>query len=148
MHAPKMCKFSLYRYTLSYRNNALTFRVTFTWYGFDFSTVTPQISTPTLCLHHLSFHVFKIYLLDKILNRKRFNQKHFLKQKVACLSDFLFGAGNGAQTRDLHLGKVALYQLSYSRIFLLNIVGASGRNRTNDTWIFSPLLYQLSYRGK
>ena len=27
-------------------------------------------------------------------------------------------------------------------------VGASGRNRTNDTRIFSPLLYQLSYRGK
>ncbi len=26
--------------------------------------------------------------------------------------------------------------------------GAFGRNRTNDTWIFSPLLYQLSYRGK
>ena len=26
-------------------------------------------------------------------------------------------------------------------------VGASGRNRTNDTGIFSPLLYQLSYRG-
>ena len=26
-------------------------------------------------------------------------------------------------------------------------VGASGRNRTSDTWIFSPLLYQLSYRG-
>ena len=26
--------------------------------------------------------------------------------------------------------------------------GASGRNRTNDTGIFSPLLYQLSYRGK
>ncbi len=26
--------------------------------------------------------------------------------------------------------------------------GASGRNRTNDTRIFSPLLYQLSYRGK
>ena len=25
--------------------------------------------------------------------------------------------------------------------------GASGRNRTSDTWIFSPLLYQLSYRG-
>ena len=28
------------------------------------------------------------------------------------------------------------------------IGGASGRNRTNDTWIFSPLLYRLSYRGK
>ena len=27
-------------------------------------------------------------------------------------------------------------------------VGASGRNRTNDTGIFSPLLYQLSYRGR
>ena len=27
-------------------------------------------------------------------------------------------------------------------------VGASGRNRTTDTGIFSPLLYQLSYRGK
>ena len=27
------------------------------------------------------------------------------------------------------------------------IYGASGRNRTNDTGIFSPLLYRLSYRG-
>ena len=26
-------------------------------------------------------------------------------------------------------------------------IGASDRNRTNDTGIFSPLLYQLSYRG-
>ncbi len=26
--------------------------------------------------------------------------------------------------------------------------GASGRNRTTDTRIFSPLLYRLSYRGK
>ena len=52
------------------------------------------------------------------------------------------GAGNEARTRYLHLGKVALYQMSYSRN------GASDRNRTNDTGIFSPLLYQLSYRGK
>ena len=29
------------------------------------------------------------------------------------------GAGNGAQTRDLCLGKAALYQLSYSRTFAL-----------------------------
>ena len=28
-----------------------------------------------------------------------------------------------------------------------SLLGASGRNRTNDTGIFSPLLYQLSYRG-
>ena len=52
------------------------------------------------------------------------------------------GAADGARTRYLHLGKVALYQMSYSRKN-----GASGRNRTNDTWIFSPLLYQLSYRS-
>ena len=48
-----------------------------------------------------------------------------------------------ARTRYLHLGKVALYQMSYIRIF-----GASGRNRTTDTGIFSPLLYRLSYRGE
>ena len=53
-----------------------------------------------------------------------------------------FGAGDEARTRYLHLGKVALYQMSYTRKF-----GASGRNRTNDTRIFSPLLYLLSYRG-
>ena len=29
-----------------------------------------------------------------------------------------------------------------------NKVGAQGRNRTNHTWIFSPLLYRLSYLGK
>ena len=52
------------------------------------------------------------------------------------------GAGDEARTRYLHLGKVALYQMSYARAF-----GASGRSRTSDTRIFSPLLYQLSYRG-
>lgn len=31
------------------------------------------------------------------------------------------GAGNEARTRDLNLGKVALYQLSYSRIFQLKM---------------------------
>ena len=52
------------------------------------------------------------------------------------------GADDEARTRYLHLGKVALYQMSYIRIF-----GASERNRTTDTGIFSPLLYLLSYRG-
>ena len=52
------------------------------------------------------------------------------------------GADYEARTRYLHLGKVALYRMSYIRT-----VGASGRNRTSDTRIFSPLLYQLSYRG-
>ena len=53
------------------------------------------------------------------------------------------GADDEARTRYLHLGKVALYRMSYIRIY-----GASDRNRTNDTGIFSPLLYRLSYRGK
>ena len=62
------------------------------------------------------------------------------KRSDACHSH---GAADEARTRYLHLGKVALYQMSYVRI-----IGASDRNRTNDTGIFSPLLYQLSYRGK
>ena len=53
------------------------------------------------------------------------------------------GAVDGARTRDLHLGKVALYQLSYYRMEC-----ALGRNRTTDTQIFSLLLYRLSYQGK
>ena len=32
------------------------------------------------------------------------------------LADFLYGAGDGIRTRDINLGKVALYQLSYSRV--------------------------------
>jgi hypothetical protein len=29
---------------------------------------------------------------------------------------FVYGAGDGIRTRDINLGKVALYQLSYSRL--------------------------------
>ena len=78
------------------------------------------------------------------------------------------GAADEARTRYLHLGKVALYQMSYGRILITLFCvigvpakicgekekvlhdfrrGASDRNRTNDTGIFSPLLYRLSYRG-
>ena len=67
----------------------------------------------------------------------------FLHTKKATESLGCFtGADDEARTRYLHLGKVALYQMSYIRK-----IGASDRNRTNDTGIFSPLLYQLSYRG-
>ena len=65
------------------------------------------------------------------------------EKKFSFTSPVFPGADDEARTRYLHLGKVALYQMSYIRI-----VGASGRNRTTDTGIFSPLLYQLSYRGK
>ena len=46
------------------------------------------------------------------------------------------GAGNEARTRYLHLGKVALYQMSYARRWC------------PEPEFFSPLLYQLSYLGK
>ena len=59
------------------------------------------------------------------------------------VSLFFYGADDEARTRYLNLGKVALYRVSYIRK-----CGASGRNRTIDTGIFSPLLYRLSYRGK
>ncbi len=42
---------------------------------------------------------------------------------------FLFGAGNETRTRDPNLGKVVLYQLSYSRVCLL-LIGGWARNRT------------------
>ena len=67
----------------------------------------------------------------------------FRKKGRLIFLSVLFGADDEARTRYLHLGKVALYRMSYIRT-----VGASGRNRTSDTRIFSPLLYQLSYRGK
>ena len=66
----------------------------------------------------------------------------------------VFGAADEARTRYLHLGKVALYQMSYGRKTCSLCEEntrenfASDRNRTNDTGIFSPLLYRLSYRGK
>ena len=40
------------------------------------------------------------------------------------------GAGDESRTRDLNLGKVALYQLSYSRIRLLRVFGGARRSRT------------------
>ena len=44
---------------------------------------------------------------------------------------------------------MALYQMSYTRKYVVAQPqrGAQGRNRTSDTRIFSPLLYQLSYLG-
>jgi len=44
------------------------------------------------------------------------------KSLVTLLRGFSIGAGNEARTRDLNLGKVALYQLSYSRAVLLTEV--------------------------
>ena len=47
----------------------------------------------------------------------------------------MFGAGNEARTRDLNLGKVALYQLSYSRRMKNRVkdVGTSFENLERET---------------
>ncbi len=56
------------------------------------------------------------------------------------------GAGNESRTRDLNLGKVALYQLSYSRVDMFEIkLGAENESRTRDLNLGKVALYQLSY---
>ena len=54
------------------------------------------------------------------------------------------GAGNGARTRHLSLGKAALYQMSYSRKFAAcdcgGKIGTPSGIRTLDTLIKSQVL--------
>jgi hypothetical protein len=62
----------------------------------------------------------------------------------------LNGAGEESRTLDLNLGKVALYQLSYSRtecvsFLLLLQTGAGEESRTLDLNLGKVALYQLSY---
>ena len=49
--------------------------------------------------------------------------RHRILQKERYAFPIAFGAGDEARTRYLHLGKVALYRMSYTRIY-----GASGRS--------------------
>ena len=53
-------------------------------------------------------------------------------------------AGNGTRTRDPNLGKVVLYQLSYSRVYPWHRDGDEG-NRTPDLLNAIQALSQLSY---
>ena len=55
------------------------------------------------------------------------------------------GAGNEARTRDPDLGKVVLYQLSYSRRAFMWKFGAGNEARTRDPDLGKVVLYQLSY---
>ena len=58
------------------------------------------------------------------------------------------GAEDGTRTRDPHLGKVMLYQLSHFRSINHSAhYGAESQDRTGDTAIFSRVLYRLSYLG-
>jgi hypothetical protein len=71
------------------------------------------------------------------------------------LLPFKTGAGEEARTLDLNLGKVALYQLSYSRnqqhlhlFYYANKTGAGEEARTLDLNLGKVALYQLSYSRK
>ena len=56
--------------------------------------------------------------------------------------------GDRIRTCDIQLPKLALYQAELRPVRKKRIKnGGSGRDRTADTRIFSPLLYQLSYRA-
>jgi hypothetical protein len=50
-------------------------------------------------------------------------QKRTFTKKAPWVGAFFRGAKDGVRTRDLDLGKVALYQLSYFRIFNLPYLG-------------------------
>ena len=89
---------------------------------------------------------------------------------IASMSGPLGGAVDETRTRDLHLGKVALYQLSYYRmrfgagdgnrthvaslegwnstIELHPQIGAVDETRTRDLHLGKVALYQLSYYRK
>jgi hypothetical protein len=75
-------------------------------------------------------------------------------------------AGDGTRTHDLLLGKETFYQLNHARVQRLRLLGlsvacltelrsrdrspvarAESQDRTDDTAIFSRVLYQLSYLG-
>ena len=83
---------------------------------------------------------FSSYLQADNIRPHRFVQKEKTAQFLYCLSWSGWRGSNplpppwqgGALPDELHP----------------HFIGASGRNRTTDTGIFSPLLYRLSYRGK
>ena len=57
-------------------------------------------------------------------------------QRTSKQNCFISGAGDEARTRDLNLGKVALYQLSYSRICLFERLGFISQLRCKYRTVF------------
>ncbi len=78
------------------------------------------MGTPWSHLGHkiqITLRIFFIELNHK--GRRNFQKYNKINKKKALifrLGPFKFGAGNETRTRDPNLGKVMLYQLSYSRI--------------------------------
>ena len=58
------------------------------------------------------------------------------------------GAGNEIRTRDLNLGKVALYQLSYSRILALNYTTTKSNFEAKQTRWPENLKHTKTKKGK
>ena len=70
------------------------------------------------------------------------------------MSHRIFSRGDRIRTCDIQLPKLALYQAELRPVVTRRMNeksghknGGSGRDRTADTRIFNPLLYQLSYRA-
>ena len=64
---------------------------------------------------------------------------------------FILSERAGIRTPDNLIKSQVLYHLSYTPLSFYSLFAnknAQNRNRTSDTRIFSPLLYQLSYLGK
>ena len=62
-----------------------------------------------------------------------------------------FSERAGIRTPDNLIKSQVLYHLSYTPVSFYSLFAnknAQNRNRTSDTRIFSPLLYQLSYLGR
>ena len=93
---------------------------------------------------------------DRLACRKKQEMRRRNKKRKPEGFLFQFGAGEESRTLDLYLGKVSLYQLSYSRMGLLHLLpqaaeaawfetGAGEESRTLDLYLGKVSLYQLSY---
>ena len=65
------------------------------------------------CIHRNSYIGIRNHLWRFPTERKAQTQK---SPRLRSPAKKLYGAGNGARTRDIQLGKLTLYQLSYARI--------------------------------
>ena len=68
---------------------------------------------------------------------------HFMNKKGSACLPLQSGAGNEARTRDLNLGKVALYQLSYSRVrtCIVSVAAVLSSKQAVISFLFSHLRF-------
>ena len=96
-----------------------------------------QFNTIIIITHLISFvnNFFYFFLIFKITGPRGFEPPaNWLE--VSCSIQMSYGptllrAGDGSRTRDLQLGRMALYQLSYSRtLFIIHFSNRGERTRT------------------